>query len=247
MRNKFIKILALFMFYFPLQSAVFAQEKTATKELIFMIEDFENEEVGKLPSNWYNQRGERKPFEYKDINLQKTYNYVVKEEENGNKYLQFSGVKGKHLNYPLINKEGIDISKTPILTWRWRIHTTPIGGNESDDSTNDVAASIYVVFDFGHVLFKKVPKSIRYTWSSTLPVGTELSKFFGNQKIIVMGTGNSKNGEWQTFERNIVEDYKRLYGDNPPKVPIALLILSDGISTGTLAKGDYDDIFLKSE
>src|SRR5699024_6740081 len=102
---------------------------------------------------------------------------------------------------------------------------------EDKDALNDVAASIYVVFDMGHVLFKKVPKSIRYTWSSTLPEGTELSKLFGNQRIIVMGSGEKNIGTWQTFERNIVEDYKRLFGDNPPKRPLAILILSDGDST----------------
>tara|TARA_R100000750_G_C2333617_1_gene91199 strand:+ start:67 stop:366 length:300 start_codon:yes stop_codon:yes gene_type:complete len=96
------------------------------------------------------------------------------------------------------------------------------------------------------VLFKKVPKTIRYTWSSTLPVGTELSKFYGNQKIIVIGTGNNNQGEWQTFERNIVEDYKRLFGDDPPNKPLALLILSDGNNTKSMVKADYDDFKLKS-
>ncbi|MFA5669170.1 MAG: DUF3047 domain-containing protein [Balneolaceae bacterium] len=245
MKLKYIKGLGLLLAFFTFQNTLVAQ-KSPRELSIFMIEDFENEEVGNLPANWYNQRGERRPIEFRG-DLRKSYSYEVKQEEDGNKYLQFDGMKGKHLNYPLINKDNIDLSKTPILNWRWRIHTTPIGGNEEDDDTNDVAASIYVVFDLGRVLFKKVPKTIRYTWSSSLPVGTELSKFFGNQKIIVMGTGDSKKGEWQSFERNIVEDYKRLYGDTPPNVPIALLILSDGISTGSHAKADYDDIFLKSE
>lgn len=217
------------------------QDNTDQKSTI--IEDFENERIGDLPENWFNQRGEARPINYKG-DLRKTYNYTI-TEEYGNKFLRFEGVRGKHLNHPLVGKEGLNIYETPVLSWNWRIHDIPEGANEDGKNTNDVAASIYVVFDLGKVLFRKVPKSIRYTWSSTLPAGTELSHFYGNQKIIVMGSGTDGIGEWKTFERNIVEDYKRLFGDPPPEVPLAILILSDGDSTGKMVKADYDDILLK--
>jgi len=208
---------------------------------VYMIDDFEDQEVGELPVGWYNQKGEKKPHTF-DEELRNTYKYAITEEE-GNKFLRFEGIRGKHLNFPLINKDDVDIYETPVLTWKWRIRNTPDGANEDDK--NDVAASIYVVYDMGRVaLFKKVPKSIRYTWSSSLPEGTELSKFFNNQKIVV-GTGEEQAGEWITFERNIVEDYKRLFGDDPPAKPLAILILSDGDTTNSLSSADYDDIYLK--
>ena len=151
-----------------------------------------------------------------------------------------------HINYPLANKTDVDIYQTPILSWKWRVFDIPKNANEDNKDKNDVAASIYVVFDFGHVLFRKVPKSIRYTWSSTLPVGTELSKFYGNQKIIVMAAGEEGLGSWQSFERNILEDYQRLFGENPPARPLAILLLSDGDDTNDRVIADYDDIVLKS-
>jgi hypothetical protein len=131
------------------------------------------------------------------------------------------------------------------LSWKWRIHDLPEGANEDSNSLNDTAASIYVVFDMGKVLFKKVPKSIRYTWSSSLPAGTELSKFYGNQKIVVMGSGMPEEKGWMHFQRNIIEDYRRLFGDAPPSKPLAILLLSDGDSTNDFVKADYDDIMLK--
>ena len=51
---------------------------------------------------------------------------------------------------------------------------------------------------------------------------------------------------WQTFERNIVEDYKRLFGDSPPSKPLAILLLSDGNDTKDRVSADYDNILLKS-
>lgn len=226
---------------------IFASNNThaqSSKNKIYQIDDFENETIGELPLKWFNQLADKKTTEFTE-KLRTTYNYQI-AEENGNKFLRFEGVKGKHLNYPLADKDDVNIHETPILNWKWRIHEIPEGGNENSDSTNDVAASIYVVFDMGRVLFKKVPKTIRYTWSSTLPEGKTMSKFFGNQKIVVMGTGENNKGEWQQFKTNLVEDYKKLFGDTPPKQPIAILILSDGISTGNFAKADYDDIYLKS-
>lgn len=216
----------------------------SVKEGIFLIEDFENEKVDDLPASWYNQKGEAKPIYYEG-KLRETYNYAVKME-NGDKFLRFDGKRGKHLSFPLLNNEEIDIYSTPILSWKFRIHEIPVGANEDEGDKNDAAASVYVAFDLGRVLFKKVPKTIRYTWSSTLPVGTELSKFYGNQKIIVIGSGNQNLGKWQTFERNIVEDYKRLFGDDPPSKPLAILILSDGNNTESNVKADYDDLMLKT-
>lgn len=215
-----------------------------TDPKVYPIEDFEDGEVGKLPAEWYNQKGDNRPITYTG-DLLRTYNYQILSDEE-NQFLRFEGRRGKHLNYPLAKKEDLNIYDTPILNWKWRIFDIPEGANEDNDDRNDVAASIYVVFDLGRVLFKKVPKSIRYTWSSTLPVGTELSKFYGNQKIVVVGSGEGEQ-QWKNFRRNIVEDYKRLFGDPPPEVPLAILILSDGNNTKDPVKADYDEIFLSSQ
>ncbi|RNC85560.1 MAG: DUF3047 domain-containing protein [Balneola sp.] len=235
---------AAIIFVLALLFSMPAFSQSDSGEVIFFdIEDFENELIGDLPENWYNQKGEARPITYTG-DLRKTYNYTVMEEGT-NKFLRFDGVRGKHLNYPLA-KSDVDIYETPILNWKWRIHDIPDGAKETDKKKNDTAASIYVVFDLGKVLFRKVPKSIRYTWSSSLPVGEEASIFHGNQKIVVMGTGEEGLGEWHSFQRNIVEDYRRLFADRPPNTPLAILILSDGDSTNKNSKADYDDIFLSS-
>lgn len=235
-----------FITFFVLAAQSYAQ--SAINEIEFgddnvvYLEDFEKYETGDLPDEWYNRDGNRIPFHYEGED-RRGYQYKV-VREGGNQFLRYEGTDAKHLNFPLLDKESLNIYKHPVLKWKWRIHELPIGGNEDNDDRNDVAASVYVVFDMGRVLFRKVPKSIRYTWSSSLPAGTELSKFFGNQKIVVMGSGQEGLGEWHTFERNIVEDYKRLFGDAPPETPIALLVLSDGDDTNSETKADYDDFEL---
>lgn len=212
---------------------------------VLVLEDFENERLGALPSEWYDRDGDKRLWEYQE-DARDEFKYKIARED-GNQYLNYEGTRAKHINYPLANKDYIDIYETPVLSWKARAWQLPENANEDSDSRNDAVMSIYVVFDFGRVaLFKKVPKSIRYTWSTTLEKGTEISKLFGNQKIVVLESGKENQGKWITFERNIVEDYRRLFGDDPPSQPLAILILSDGDSTGSWVKADYDNILLKA-
>jgi len=231
-------------------STISAQQPRQLENGDILLESFDNDSVGELPLEWYDRDGNKKLKNY-GRKFTRDYKYKVMQE-NGDKFLRYEGTKAKHINFPLINEDkdniyGINIYETPILSWKVRAHELPKNANEDSSDRNDSVASIYVVFDMGRVaLFKKVPKSIRYTWSTTLKEGTETSKLFGNQKIVVVESGKENTGSWITFERNIVEDYRRLFGDNPPSTPLAILILSDGDSTGSYVKADYDDIILKS-
>lgn len=227
---------------------VTAQEGTGINSITFgsngevYLEDFEHYSEGSIPDEWYNRDGDDIPATYEE-QYKNEYKYSV-EEEWSNKFLRFEGVEAKHLNFPLLDKDGLDIHETPLLKWDWRIHNIPEGGDENSNDRNDVAASVYIVFDTSRILFQTVPVSIRYTWSSKHPVGTEFSKLRGRQRIIVVGTGKEGIGEWKTFERNIVEDYEHFFDKKPPKRPIALLILSASDDTKSYTKADYDNFEL---
>jgi hypothetical protein len=212
---------------------------------VVYLEDFEKYETGTIPYEWYNRDGDKIPATY-DEPIKSEYKYEV-TEENGNKFLRYEGSDAKHLNFPLIDKKQINILETPVLSWDWRIFDIPEGGDEDSSSQNDVAASVYVVFDTSRILFQKVPVTIRYTWSSKHPKGSVFSKLRGRQRIVVIGTGKENLGEWQTIERNIVEDYREIFGKTPPETPIALLILSDGDDTQSKTKADYDNFELRPE
>jgi len=213
-----------------------------------MVEDFEGDSVGQLPYNWFEQRGVNRPYNYPE-DIKKDYYYRIAGEQSPNSktnhFLRFDGIKAKHLNFPLHQVKNLDLNETPVLSWKWRIWDIPAGADERNNIINDTAASVYVVFKVKRMaLVKEVPQSIRYTWSSSLPIGTEISTFFGQQKIVVVGTGQPSNldGEWMSFSRNLKEDYERLFGEKMPATPLAILLLSDGDSTNDFAKADYDDI-----
>jgi hypothetical protein len=204
------------------------------------LEDFESDETGQLPRHWFNRNGTNKPWFYRAEDQQK-YKYKVLEE-SGNRFLRYEGWEAKHLNLPLAESEVIDLTKTPVLSWRWRAWRLPEGANEAHHSKNDAALSVYVVFDLTGLL--RTPRSIRYTWSSSLPQGKVLSLAGGTQKLVVVESGQSQAGEWRTVSRNLLEDWQQQFGTECPRRPLAILILSDADNTRTWAKGDYDDFRL---
>ena len=230
------------------QDTKYIHSLTTTEHGGLMVEDFEADSVGQLPYNWFEQRGVNRPYNYPE-DIKKDYFYSIADEQGPiseiNQFLRFEGIKAKHLNFPLHKVNNLNLNDTPILSWKWRIWDIPAAANERNNKVNDTAASVYIVFKVKRMaLVKEVPQSIRYTWSSSLPVGTEISTFFGHQKIIVVGTGQASNpsGEWVIFSRNLKEDYERLFGEKMPTTPLAVLLLSDGDSTNDSAKADYDDI-----
>jgi len=121
----------------------------------------------------------------------------------------------------IVKKIEVDIVKYPYVNWSWRINTLPINGDESIKSTCDVPASISFVTNKVRLL----PKSIKYSWSTTLEKGTATKSPFAywpaRTDIIVMQSGDELAGEWVIEKRNILEDYKKLYGKKKLKTGLS--------------------------
>ncbi|MFQ5740335.1 MAG: DUF3047 domain-containing protein [Acidobacteriota bacterium] len=123
-------------------------------------------------------------------------------------------------SFSLQKEVEIDLMKTPYLEWQWRVTELPKGGDFRRSSTDDQAAQLYVMFtpDF---LRKEV---IAYVWDSTAPTETvgepsfpPVYPFLGI-KVIVVESGDTKEGKWITETRNVLEDYKKLFGGEPGKI-----------------------------
>lgn len=192
--------------------------------------DYPNE-IGKFPSTWEGRTGWRQT---RTRNPEDLY-YTVQQGENGNFFLSAKTI-GKatnagtavHVNLRVYNR----------LRWRWRVFELPVGGNEKIKNKNDSAASVRLVFHGGIV-----PKTLRYVWSATLPVGTEtVSPSSDQTEVIVLESGPPRNlGAWVWEEVDAYEDYKRLFGGEPRLVE-AVAVLTDSDNTDTFVMADYDDI-----
>ena len=142
-------------------------------------------------------------------------------------------------------RKKIDLGKTPVLTWRWKIESTVEKGDASRREGNDYAARVYVVFP--HWLFFKT-RAINYIWANRLAQGAVVpNPFTANAMMLAVQSGNSKAGQWVEERRNVFEDFKQIFGEEPPLVG-GVAIMCDSDNTGSSAQSWYDDIrFLQGD
>jgi len=127
----------------------------------------------------------------------------------------------------------VQLNETPILEWRWKVMTLPAGGNACQQSTDDQAAQVYVAW-------LRAPEAVRsriigYVWDSTAPAGTICkSQKTSTVTYVVLRSGSGGLGKWITERRNVVEDFRKIYGEAPDN-PTALSLGIDSDDTRSSA------------
>jgi hypothetical protein len=139
----------------------------------------------------------------------------------------------------LVFKKEYRLQDYPLLSWRWKVKGIIPGGDERSKSSDDYAARVYVVFP--HWFFPKT-RTINYVWGNRLARGASIpSPYTGNSQMVAVESGAAKVGEWLTERRNVLEDYRKLFGAEPPAVG-AIAIMTDTDNTGASAEAWYDDL-----
>ena len=122
----------------------------------------------------------------------------------------------------------LDVRQFPILSWSWKALRLPVAGDVRDPTHDDEAAQVYVIFP-------RWPSPatasdvIGYVWDSGAPVGTTLQHPRApNVRIIVLESGAGRLETWVREQRNVAEDYRTLFGRQPPRLgKVALMIDSN--------------------
>jgi hypothetical protein len=212
-----------------------AQEGTAFSTRV--VDDFERYEVNSIPNRWLrvNSRNDVRPAE----DALKSGERFEVLEEDGNQFVRLY-TNGEYIRFSLRNGKEFDwnLNTYPRLRWQWRALTLPEGASEK--GKNDTGGAVYVTF--GKDWLGR-PKSIKYTYSSSLPTGTVVS--FGPLKVIVADSKQEpRMGECKTETRHVINDYRQVFGGDPPDRPVSITISGDSDTTGDESKVDIDDITL---
>ena len=157
-------------------------------------------------------------------------------EEGGEKVLY---AKSENSASGLVFETSFDPQQFPILSWRWKVSDTISKGDSRSKAGDDYAARVYVVFP--HWFFPKT-KTLNYIWANQLPKNSsQLSVYTSNAMMIAVESGSAKAGEWVTVQRNLLDDYRKAFGEEPAKVG-AIAIMTDTDNTGETAEAWYGDI-----
>jgi hypothetical protein len=135
-----------------------------------------------------------------------------------------------------------DLKECPWLSWRWKVDRLPDKGDVYSKETDDYGARVYVIFP--HFLRWRT-KTISYIWARRLPKGEHVPNAWlpDNAVMVSVQSGPDSLGQWITEQRNVFQDYKNIFGKEPPKAG-AIALMSDGDNTGGIAEAYYDDFIL---
>lgn len=222
----------------------YLSQECVTENMSIVLEDFEKYSDNENVFNTWLLRGDNKKA------ASGTYKVT---NENGNKFLSAESAGS---SIQIAKKVKWDIKSMPVISWRWRATILPENANEKAKGKNDSGASIYVIFQRSRIPFLSWEfqpiNVIKYVWSTTLPVDEVVYKEksrLGNTiyegYFFVIESGERNAGKWITEERNVLNDYKKVFGGNPKYDPYLIAILSDSNDTKSKAAADYDDIIIK--
>ena len=180
-----------------------------------VIEDWRSRPPGSrgIPSGW---------TAYATLGGRPAYDFVITEDEGR----QALGI-ASHDEHSTIAKElHVDLEATPTLEWSWKIVQTPAGADVRNRGTSDLTGYLLVVWPrFPEALRSRL---IAYAWGSSEPAGSiERSRKTSTVTFFILRSGSENLGRWLTERRNVVDDYRRVYGERPAENPKAIAISID--------------------
>ena len=154
------------------------------------------------------------------------------------------GAHSKTAASGLIKKVNLDPHQFRYLKWSWKISATIPNGDERTKKGDDYAGRVYVVFP-GRFFWQT--RAINYIWANHLDKGASLpNAYTANAQMVAVESGNARAGQWISEERDILADYRRLFGEEPRRIG-AIAIMTDTDNTGAEVTAWYGDISISTD
>ncbi len=140
----------------------------------------------------------------------------------------------------LVYERKINLTKTPILIWRWRIERPVNPPDELTKAGDDFAARVYFVTPGAGML--SFPDSVVYVWASRQPEGASWpNPYTQKARMVAVDSGERRAGEWRTHRRNMREDFRRYFGRDITEIT-HVAIMTDTDNSKLSARSWYGDI-----
>lgn len=208
---------------------------------------FASQQQNGLPTGW----------DHKELKGKNTYTIV---DDMGVKVLK---AESKSTASGLFKQLNLNPKQYPLVSWQWKATRLPAKADERTKDGDDCAARTFIIFE------DELPKASSYsklkhklatTFSNFVPSGVALCYIWGNKlskdqdinspytdwvRTIAVESGVDKLGQWVSIERNVFEDFKRIYGTEPKKI-IAVAVMTDTDQTKDSITTYYKDIVFKT-
>jgi hypothetical protein len=163
----------------------------------------------------------------------------------------------------LYRRVRVDPHHQSILEWSWRVDALMEGTDKRIPAKEDSVARLVVSFhgdpaklDFQQRALLRLAKAFAgeplpyamliYVWSNQIPLETALpSPQLERIRMIVVESGDARLGQWLHYRRNVLEDYRRAFGEDAGDI-VAVGVLTDSDNTQQTARALYGDITLSA-
>ena len=147
----------------------------------------------------------------------------------------------------LVYADGVDLTATPIIEWRWRVIDPVTTGDPRQRAGDDYAARLYAVDE--HAILRWRTRAVNYVSTPRGQPGAQWPNAFASQAQMVvvdsLEAPGSENG-WRVHRRDLREDFARLHDRDLESID-ALAIMTDCDNTGDRAEALYGTIRLLPE
>jgi Protein of unknown function (DUF3047) len=198
--------------------------QAVASQLGFIVLDLGGLTSGQLPAGWQIKVNHGRP------------NITFGTDRDGS-FLHLKSVKS---SFSLEREVDVDPEQMPLLTWRWKVAELPKGGDFRHSATDDQAAQVLVAF-----MDRRV---ISYIWDTIAPRGTmEIATSIPLVHIyaLVCESGDAEMNRWLPESHNILADYLRAYGKQPPHVK-GLRLQINSQHTGSDAESYFGEVAFHS-
>lgn len=153
----------------------------------------------------------------------------------------------------------VDLTKTPVLCWRWRVDDVLKSADMATRAGDDYAARVYVALklpaaalSFGvrtqlalarGIFGDQVPDAaLNYVWDNRQPVGTVRPNAYTDRtQMFVLRSGAAEAGRWVEERRDVLADARERFGRYDHQATL-LAVASDTDNTHEQARAGFADL-----
>jgi len=190
--------------------------------------------------------------------FKKPTSYDLVHKDGGTVVMARADDSASALLHPL---DRVDPQQYRDLAWRWKTEALIRDQDNTRSATEDAPLRLVIRFDgdrskldFSERIFSAQVKAVTgqelpyatlmYIWARNTPRETVItSRFTERIRMIVAESGDERLGAWQQVRRDLLEDFRRAYGEEPGPIT-GIGIMTDTDNTGAQAQSWYGDIVL---
>lgn len=153
----------------------------------------------------------------------------------------------------LVYKKTFHVYEYPNFRWQWRVMNVYRKGDVRTKSGDDYPLRVYILFQYdpakagvidrikygmAKALYGEYPphSALNYIWANKAEERGLIvnNPFSSKTKMIALQGGGKNVGAWQEEQVNIVDDYRKAFGSDPPTIG-TIGMMNDSDNTGEKA------------